>query len=228
MTEPNAPTFDDPRWHPDVRERWKKAGATALANLDAINAAIGDEGEELEYQLAKLLVSNRSVRSKLRGLYQLVDEFAAYAKGRVPCKKGCSHCCYIAAPISVTEAQMIAEATGIEAKPLKPGRLVLDEYKNIKGFSWGYHNPCTFLKDGACSIYEHRPLVCRTHFILDEDELLCVIRETEHGHRVPFWDLSRYRTAGQMITGSEAADIREFFPRKEETQATPIAEAPGC
>jgi Fe-S-cluster containining protein len=208
------PIPDDPRWPDDVRERWKTAGAVAQANVDAINDAMGDKADELTRRLRKLVVSNQSVRSKVRALYQLVDEHSSYTKGHTACKKGCGHCCHIAAPISKVEAEMIGEATGIEPKPIKPGVLIGDQSGNILGFDWGYHNPCAFLKDGSCSIYEHRPLTCRAHFNLDQDELLCRIQSTEVGHMVPYMDMSRYRFTYALIVGAKLADIREFFPRE--------------
>lgn len=212
MSEPPAP--DDPTWPDDVRERWKTAGAVAQANVDAINDAMGDDKIiDLSRRLVQLPQSNQSTRSKVRALYQLVDEHASYATGRSACKKGCGHCCHIAVPISAVEAQMIGEATDIEPKPVTPAPLNGDAFGNIRGFQWGYHNPCAFLKDGSCSIYEHRPLTCRAHFNLDQDELLCRIQSTDIGHMVPYMDMSRYRYAYVRIVGANLTDIREFFPR---------------
>ena len=45
------------------------------------------------------------------------------------------------------------------------GVLLLEE----KGAAFPYRDaslPCPFLKDGRCSIYEHRPLACRAHYAL--------------------------------------------------------------
>lgn len=62
------------------------------------------------------------------------------------CKKGCDLCCmdYDVFPI---EFEMIKE--GIKNE-------------NID-FQESPDGNCIFLKDHACQIYEHRPIICRTH-----------------------------------------------------------------
>jgi hypothetical protein len=69
---------------------------------------------------------------------------------------------------------------------------------------------------GACTVYEHRPVACRTHLSLNDDDLLCraipgVSPEAEAA--VPradtraVWLLHLAAHAGDVL-----ADIRDFFP----------------
>jgi len=70
----------------------------------------------------------------------------------VKCGKGCSFCC------------------------LNPVRAVTaDEVELLKLVDTGTRNPgkgCPFLIDNACSVYEHRPSVCRTLYVIS-DPALC-------------------------------------------------------
>ena len=78
---------------------------------------------------------------------------------------------------------------------------------------------CPFLVDGSCSIYAHRPMACRTHLNLDDDDLLCRLVP---GIKVPVpyadaTQLKAFYLAAQP--NAELADIREFFPVAEEGAA---------
>lgn len=205
----------DPRWPEDVKERWKTAHATALANAAAIQARIGDQRlEQWTIRINEIVKrSNLSVRSKLRALRVIADEQTSFAKGNVACRKGCSHCCHTPIALNPVEAKMVGDDIGREPRHLQLGIPKFDRYGALAGVDWGYHNPCAFLKDGACSIYEHRPLVCRIHFNLDRDELLCKL-VGQHYHSVPFMDMQQYHLAYIQICGVGLADIREYFPRE--------------
>lgn len=118
------------------------------------------------------------------------------------CKSGCSHCCKIPVPISHGEAMVMGKALGLVPLPTamhggapEPG-------------DWA---PCTFLKDDQCSIYAHRPSVCRSHLNLDQDDLLC---RPVPGATVPvaYLDVTPLKTVGVAIAGNTAwADIRQWF-----------------
>jgi Fe-S-cluster containining protein len=205
---------DDESWAPEVRERWKTAHQTALANVEAIQARIGDaRAIEYETRLSNILASRQNPKTRLRALYRLIAEHTADVKGNVACRAGCSHCCHIGVPLNPVEARMIGDVIGRDPRDVGRGPPTFDQYGALEGVEWGYHNPCTFLRDGMCSIYEHRPLTCRVHFNMDRDELLC--KFTGSTHQVPYMDLTQYRFAYVMIGGVGLADIREYFPREE-------------
>lgn len=77
-------------------------------------------------------------------------------------------------------------------------------------------SPCPFLREGRCSVYETRPLACRTLLNLDDDDLLCRLVP---GVEVPV----PYAGAGEFKAlyllaqpNAELADIRDFFPKSAE------------
>ena len=114
------------------------------------------------------------------------------AQGRpISCRAGCGACCCQVVPVSEPEAVHVAEVVaampeerqavvrarfdeGIErferAGLLEPLRTVTEiedraERRRVacECFHLGVH--CPFLEDGSCSIYPHRPLVCREYLV---------------------------------------------------------------
>jgi uncharacterized protein len=197
----------------EVRIRWRTAHATALANAEAIQSRITDgRMRQLEARLTAVVKSNQPPRTRLRALYRIIADHTAEAKApNIACKRGCSHCCHTPVPIHPIEARLIGDA--IKREPIAPASLVPKSDAESAAMA-SYNNPCGFLKDNECSIYEHRPLTCRVHYSLDEDDLLC--RLTDAPINVPYMDMTYYRAAYVIVCGPGLADIREFFPREKE------------
>jgi Fe-S-cluster containining protein len=157
----------------------------------------------------------------LRKAADLVGKAAA---GVSPCSSGCSSCCHINVMVAHPEAVEIGKAIGREPRAvppantittgalLKPKRGALDRQARLQALYFG--QPCVFLGSGGeCTIYEHRPLACRLHFSLDEDNLLCQpVRDVE----VPMLLLdSRLEKAGYLLAlgpKQVLADVRDWFP----------------
>jgi Fe-S-cluster containining protein len=106
------------------------------------------------------------------------DRNAALYGERIHCRRGCSQCCYHLFQITEVEAAVISRAVRdmpegeredlrARARDYMPRR---DEIMRRHGMieAWGHLPPegtrlaCPALSDdGACRIYEHRPLICR-------------------------------------------------------------------
>jgi len=90
-----------------------------------------------------------------------------YQKEYIFCKKGCSLCC----------KQGDYPMSELEFKYMMKAYEKLDEetkskiQKNIKTAKQGDIDSytCPFLIDNSCSVYSHRPFVCRTFGVLTED-----------------------------------------------------------
>lgn len=206
---------ENPAWPEEVRVRWRTAHATALSNAAAIQTRTANF-ESFEPRLQKLLLSNQAKHTKMRAFHRLVEEFTAEAKPPyVACKSGCAHCCHIAVPVHPLEAKMISETTG---RAMTTPESLTPKNLELQSAIASYDNPCPFLKDNLCSIYESRPLTCRVHFNLDEDELLCRL-EKGSSIQVPYMDVTPLRMAYLRICGTpELADIRDFFPKEHPPQ----------
>lgn len=116
--------------------------------------------------------------------------------------------------MSQTEADAISHKIAKQAVQLSSGYVLPEIHE------FGKDTPCTFLKDGACSIYENRPFMCRNMVNLDVDPLLCGFEN---------WDLDRTKDsrftgipmlgAGPLMEAyqklasqDKVGDIRDFFP----------------
>lgn len=144
-------------------------------------------------------------RQRIVSLRNLTGQISKEASSLTACRKGCSDCCHIPVALNRIEAQVIGAAIGVKPAEVQP-REALDP-------SYGYDRPCTFLEEGRCSIYEHRPMSCRTLVNLDKDELLCRLLP-DKTVPVPYLDM----TSLQMLyvigsEGSPLGDIRDFFPQ---------------
>jgi len=162
----------------------------------------------------RILASPQNVARKIAALWDLADKAGAHIAPYAACKKGCSHCCHIAVSVSRAEAQTIGQRIGRKPREVAARGTQKGAFDDVP---WGYGSPCTFLKNGQCSIYEHRPMACRLHFNMDRDALLCML-DPPRTSPVPFYDARQWEVAVIYAGGGRdresvgLADIREFFP----------------
>jgi Fe-S-cluster containining protein len=95
----------------------------------------------------------------IQDLYAKVDAFQSRQRpelmARSNCKNGCSRCCLVDLSVFEIEANRIREwhrSLGPEAQ-----QSLLDQWKKPKAVG-----ACVFLRNDSCTIYEARPLICRT------------------------------------------------------------------
>lgn len=204
---------DDPTFPDEVRARLRIVDQTARRNLDAINARMRLQFESVKRDGNAILRSPKSKVEKVYAIWALADRFYAGTGKNVACKRGCSHCCHIAVAMTAPEAEAIGKRIGRTPRKDVPLR------QDVKiGVESGYHNPCTFLRNGECSIYAHRPLACRIHYSLDVDALLCELTASKP-LPVPFLNPTDMNLLllGALEPESPdcCADIREFFPQRK-------------
>ena len=201
---------------PEVQARIASLDDTAQATVERINKAVPESMMlDAQKRVNAIIKSHRNLETKLTAFYAVVDEVMKPIASECACRKGCSHCCHITVLITEHEAAYIGKRIG--RKPAKPKTVWRNpEYNPV---DWGYHNPCTFLVDGACSIYAHRPLPCRTQYNADVDSLLCELTPPE-SKPVRYVDNRKWDNAWLKIVLSVhhdrapvVADIREFFPK---------------
>ncbi len=148
-----------------------------------------------------------SPRKGLALLREIAARWSATLTPFSACRKGCSHCCHIGVAISPLEAELMGEAIGVRPR-------------HVSRLSWNVRQPagsrpgeaCPFLREGQCSIYAHRPLMCRTLVNLDDDETQCRLDETR---AVAYADARALQAVYLRLSGSPRgmADIRAFFPK---------------
>jgi Fe-S-cluster containining protein len=188
--------------------------AYAVAKQPAIEAISARHMPRLRVKM-DAVVRNRAQAdsAKTRALYDAVAPLTHDLAQHAQCGKGCSHCCHIAVAINQAEAELIGRKTGV--KPVKPAnRMMEGREKFAHAIPLGYGDPCPFLVDNQCSIYDVRPLACRMHFNLDTSADLCTL---DSNRPVLLYGNLEIDKLGIMASGGPykvvIADIREFFPK---------------
>lgn len=150
------------------RER-RKTGERGLQRGLAMRPSRAEIVGVAEILRAKLQEAGNDRRaSEAAALAQILGErsLRAYpSQASIACGRGCSYCCYGFVGVVPPEAFRIANA-------LRDGRAggldpdaVRARARPLLGLGpparVGRKLPCPLLVDGTCSVYEHRPLVCR-------------------------------------------------------------------
>lgn len=188
-----------------VQERLPQAQRYADEAMRKINAkmppAFLKKGNE---RMKKILSGKMGYRKAMLELWSLVDQYGALAAPHAACRSSCTHCCHIPVALSPGEARLIGDMIGRTPSFVEPSITLKDRRSG---------NPCTFLKDGRCSIYAARPMACRAHYNMDSDPLLC---ELIDGVSVPvfYLNVSSFQQACAVLNPDGLADIRAFFPAK--------------
>ena len=182
-------------------------------NLEKFKKRLPQKVERKQEDFAKKFRKPKSDPFKSLGeLYAYFDEVASYANGLIACKKGCGHCCHIEVGIHQIEADYISSKTNHKAAKLSGGLM-------RKEGGWiDANRPCPFLKENVCSIYEHRPMVCRTHLSFEKDSELCRPDNSDEDCKVPQINRSTsypgaMKAYGELMAryGGNIGDIRDFF-----------------
>jgi Fe-S-cluster containining protein len=142
---------------------------------------------------------------KLRDKIDLLTEkLSDTHKNHMACKKGCDLCCmdYDVFPVEYNSIKKKIENESIDFQESTDGS-------------------CIFLKDHACQIYEHRPIICRTHglpllFMNDEEWELsaCELNFTDFDDE----DFSAENTFPQDKFNSELFIINKNYIKENNLQ----------
>lgn len=191
-----------------LRDHLPKAYEAAVRNQQRAMAAAGKASDALDRQILEVKSPRVPAAAKVIRIRHLAAEVSALVAPFTACSKGCAHCCHVAVSVPRTEAKMIAKATGRKlAEPASIYRVDAEEGRRDY-----FGVPCTFLQAGKCSIYEHRPLACRTLINMDSSDLLC---QLVPGVEVPVTYLDTSVIKGVFVTllqNDDFADVRDWFP----------------
>lgn len=196
-----------------ARQRARMADPTLFVDAQARQDRImGNLAASPVNMMAEALQDSVDPAKKVYWLRQITDVLAFAVRGNVPCRDGCSACCHMATMITLAEAQAIAKASG-RALSMPADRVfmqdIVTDQKKFMGVA------CVFLKQHRCSIYADRPHVCRVHYSIDRDSLLCQITPGEVV-RVPSLNNNSFNLLAMLcepdLETALMADIRDFFP----------------
>ena len=102
---------------------------------------------------------------------QTIDQVMAEAP-KVGCKEGCAYCCYQCVAVTIPEALLVAAHLADPEDPRR--RAVLARAETIAEQSATERlrpgRPCPLLVNDRCSVYEDRPLMCRSVIAGDAEQ----------------------------------------------------------
>lgn len=126
--------------------------------------------EELD-RLRDLLMQVPSGPARAQRIHQMVDAEMEQEKSiPISCTKGCNHCCHMEVEITSDEA-LILKGILADGFAIDRDRFIRQSQRPLQDETWRrrhFHpeNRCIFLAaDGACSVYEARPVMCRRHTV---------------------------------------------------------------
>lgn len=196
----------------DIRAREPLAEEHAFLQMSKANREPSQQSnlrlatEHLKHALAQ----DKPIKAVI-WLHKAADVWAQNVAPHAACKKGCSHCCHIPVLIGRGEAMVIGKAA--DKKPADLSLKPLDgDFDSLSLERTGYDNPCPFLVNNTCSIFENRPTACRTLYNMDQDNLLCHLHPDERIN-VPYANKENFAMAEAMISNGMVADIRQWFPK---------------
>jgi len=158
--------------HPKITRSLKKFVLDYQDKLDSdtFAAFLVNLSEELE-KAAFLFQSLPAGPERAFKLHQLVEEEIAQGDNiKVSCFKGCSACCHMEVEVTNYEADVIAGLIH-DGLMINRERLQSQSTRTLQDPLWregmkNQDNPCVFLNtEGACGIYEKRPVMCRRHSV---------------------------------------------------------------
>lgn len=210
MTNSQTPTPDNPDSHTDAIKATHPRAAALLAAYPEI-----DNGSFRKHAVA-IVLENSSLKSKRKKFFELADLFNRTIGQYTVCQKGCAHCCYMPTMIYAHEAEILGQATGIKPAPVR----YCDPSAVLEDAARQFGPPCPFLsKENSCTVYEHRPLICRLHHSLNNDPADCVV--AEDGRKVPTAkidaDLIELPYHGLVLRDAPKepwGTIQMFFPKR--------------
>jgi Fe-S-cluster containining protein len=151
----------------------------------------------------------KTVAQRVIWLQRAASAWAKRMEAVSACRTGCSHCCQIPVTISLVEAQLLSRASGrVLSAPQRSIRFTNESSIESLAAKEGQlqaapQAPCPFLQAGRCSVYEMRPMACRTLLNLDDDDLQCRHAEGAPGD-VPYADATKLRALCSAGTAGHA------------------------
>lgn len=90
-------------------------------------------------------------------IFDTIRATPAYVLGAptAACRRGCGWCCH--QKVGAAAIEVLAMSRALAARP--------EEKRMLE--NWAPGQPCAFLKDGACAVYDIRPLKCRSLWHVD-------------------------------------------------------------
>jgi Fe-S-cluster containining protein len=137
---------------------------------------------------------------------QTMDQLLADAP-KLGCREGCAHCCYQPVEATIPEAILVAAHLADPEDPRRKALLARVDADASRTTSERRRpgRPCPLLVDNRCSVYEDRPLMCRSVYAADAEECRAALESVQAGG--PELPIEQF-VAAQYLVLSDQAGIR--------------------
>lgn len=198
-------------------------------------------------RIDEALSKYRSVYSVLNyAVYTPLEGILSETEKNISCKKGCSACCsriVAATRLEVLGMIEFIESSGMATDELK--KRVGEHSSSIADFInrkseaapndelwFSKKNPCPFLHDGSCSVYEARPLSCRIYHSTD-DPLKCIdpirdvgqiklLSDAESLFQIMIFKIAKKIEESLAVTGVLSITADSFFASAKKEGLSPL------
>lgn len=166
----------------------------------------------------KTIFAENGWQELMREIYSTIDQLASLAlkEQKVSCHKGCSFCCKNDIEVTVQEVRMLL-------KYAQDNNVIIDrEYINYLTTLMTADpdrlklQPCLFLKDGLCSIYPVRPVICRSYYVVSPALDCDPSKGLKEVENLWNWDLVIFVAAVNEFLGNSIGTIAEILKRMED------------
>ncbi|MFC5742933.1 YkgJ family cysteine cluster protein [Dyella tabacisoli] len=179
-----------------AQDNARRSAASMLASLPA---RLQKDEDRIAAQLQR---HKGNAFAKITVLHDLLNAFGAAMAPFTACKAGCDACCHYNVSLFPIEARYIEHFAGHKQRgdPLP---------------AQDFHGqPCPFLKEGRCGIYNARPISCRLHVAFTKTAYWCSPARSSEGQFQQI-DLTGIREAlvdvASASGGVAHTDIRQVF-----------------
>jgi len=220
-------------------------GKRVIFNVEETNRAVENLLRFLSDEVLVLyhhgeMLDMEKATEKLETVYDMLEHSLAPFSKNSSCQKGCTPCCHHIIETTPIEAEMVRRA--IEKHPGHSAMMSLlsrikknsehypppvtgnRKYDNdLQARHFEAYTPCPFLsEEGACMIYEARPLLCRMYMVFSDPRLcrigdgmatyeadyysqvytgvqslsLLVYRDLKHRRHLPDWFVNEFKLIG--------------------------------
>jgi Fe-S-cluster containining protein len=135
-----------------------------------------------------------SPSSLVKELYQVYDEVIAgcLRNGtKLPCKKGCSWCCFLRVKVTPLEILCMIDYLQSNLKPVELSAFrhrLADTDKTTRGMNGSQRvyakKICPLIVENECLVYPVRPIACRTYHSLDMSDCESSLSDDQRSLRI--------------------------------------------
>jgi len=197
-------------------------GETAKNHFTENDRIFYADGYQLAQSAIQKSLSNATLFSAIESLYAAIDELndsilalAERQKMGVACHKGCHWCCHQAVYANSYELHYLSEKIRTRVTSEKISKyLEAAEAKYAASSQMNeeevakYKFPCALLENGACSVYDARPMACRIYLSTRLETCLEFYHHPENEQNYPAL-IDFPLKAGRMMNEGFMAALKE-------------------